>query len=49
MAATLMNNATGREKKEEKRKDRNQSIIRARARNYSVNSAYFVENSVYFE
>ena len=45
----MMNRATGREMGEEKRKVENQSNIWARARNYSVNSSYSIENFKYFE
>ena len=49
MPATLMNRATGREKGEEERKEKNQSNLRARAGNISVDSSYFIENSQFFE
>ena len=44
-----MNRATGREKGEEERKEKNQSNFRARAGNISVDSSCFIENCAYFE
>ena len=44
-----MNIATGREKREEKRKEKNPSNARAREGDYNVNSSSFIEKSEYCE
>ena len=49
MPGTLMNRATGREKGEEERKEKNQSNSRARAGNISGDSSCFIENCEYIE
>ena len=44
-----MNIATGREKREEKRKEKNQSNTRAGEGDYNLNSTSFIEKSEYCE